>query len=122
YHSRFSSNERVEIWNKVRDGKYKIIIGPRSALWLPFQQLGCLIVDEEHDSSYKQYEPAPRFHARDAAIYLATLHKAKVLLGSATPSLESYHNTQMGKYGIVTLKERYNGVSMPEIQLVSAKN
>src|SRR5690606_22780929 len=92
YHSRFSNNERVEIWNKVKENKYKVILGPRSALWLPFQQLAYIIVDEEHESSYKQYEPAPRFHARDAAIYLATLHKARVLLGTATPSLESSYN------------------------------
>lgn len=122
YHSRFSNNERVEIWNKVKDGKYKAVIGPRSALWLPFQDLNYIIVDEEHDSSYKQYEPAPRFHARDAAIYLATLHQAKVLLGSATPSLESSANAQQGKYAYVQLKQRYRGVSLPEIEVVSAKN
>lgn len=122
YHSRFSNNERVEIWNKVKDGKYKVIVGPRSALWLPFQELSYIIVDEEHDSSYKQYEPAPRFHARDAAIYLASLHNAKVLLGSATPSIESANNAQLGKYTYVQLKERYRGVAMPEIELVSAKN
>jgi primosomal protein N' (replication factor Y) len=122
YHSRFSNNERVEIWNKVKDGKYKAVIGPRSALWLPFQDLNYIIVDEEHDSSYKQYEPAPRFHARDAAIYLATLHQAKVLLGSATPSLESSTNAQQGKYAYIQLKQRYRGVSLPEIEIVSAKN
>jgi primosomal protein N' (replication factor Y) (superfamily II helicase) len=122
YHSRFSNNERVEIWNKVKNGKYKAVIGPRSALWLPFQSLNYIIVDEEHDSSYKQYDPAPRFHARDAAIYLAILHGAKVLLGSATPSLESATNAQQGKYAYVQLKERYRGVSLPEIEIVSAKN
>jgi primosomal protein N' (replication factor Y) len=122
YHSRFSNNERVEIWNKVKEGKYKVVIGPRSALWLPFRELGYIIVDEEHDPSYKQYDPAPRFHARDAAIYLASLHGAKVLLGSATPSLESAHNAQQAKYTYVQLKQRYRGVSMPEIAIVSAKN
>lgn len=122
YHSRFSNNERVEIWNKVKDGKYKVVLGPRSALWLPFNELGCIIVDEEHDTSYKQYEPAPRFHARDAAIYLAALHKAKVLLGSATPSIESTYNAQQKKYAYVSLKQRYRGVSLPAIETVSARN
>lgn len=122
YHSRFTNNERVEIWNKVKEGKYKAIIGPRSALWLPFQNLSAIIVDEEHDSSFKQYEPAPRFHARDAAIYLSTLHNAKVLLGSATPSLESATNAQRGKYTYVQLNQRYRGVAMPNIDVVSAKN
>jgi primosomal protein N' (replication factor Y) len=122
YHSRFTNNERVEIWNKVKEGKYKAIIGPRSAVWLPFQQLETIIVDEEHDNSYKQYEPSPRFHARDAAIYLSTLHNAKVLLGSATPSLESAYNAQKGKYGYIQLNQRYMGVAMPVIEVVSAKN
>jgi primosomal protein N' (replication factor Y) len=122
YHSRFTNNERVEIWNKVKEGKYKAVIGPRSALWLPFRDISHIIVDEEHDPSYKQYEPAPRFHARDAAIYLASLHGAKVLLGSATPSLESTTNAQQGKYAYVQLKQRYRGVSLPDIEVVSAKN
>ncbi|WP_118974484.1 replication restart helicase PriA [Taibaiella koreensis] len=122
YHSRFTNNERVEIWNKVKEGKFKAIIGPRSALWLPFKDLGYIIVDEEHDPSYKQYDPAPRFHARDAAVYLAGLHKAKVLLGSATPSLESTANAQQGKYAYVQLKQRYRGISLPDIEIVSAKN
>lgn len=122
YHSRFSNNERVEIWNKVKEGKYKAVVGPRSALWLPFRELGYIIVDEEHDPSYKQQEPAPRFHARDAAIYLAALHNAKVLLGSATPSLESAANAQQGKYAYIQLNNRYRGVSMPVIQVVNAKN
>jgi primosomal protein N' (replication factor Y) len=122
YHSRFSDNERVEIWRKVRDGRYKVILGARSALWLPFGDLQYIIVDEEHEPSYKQFEPAPRFHARDAAIYLASLHGAKVLLGSATPSLESSYNAQMGKYHYVPLKERYRNVAMPEVQIVPSKN
>lgn len=122
YHSRFSDNERVEIWNKVKEGKYKVVLGARSALWLPFRNLQYVIVDEEHETSYKQYEPAPRFHARDAAIYLASLHNANVLLGSATPSLESAYNAQQGKYSYVALKGRYNNVSMPGVEVVSAKN
>lgn len=122
YHSRFTNNERVEIWNKVKEGKYKAVIGPRSALWLPFTDLAYIIVDEEHDTSYKQYDPAPRFHARDAAVYLAALHGAKVLLGSATPSLESTFNVQQGKYAYAQLKHRYRGVSLPDIEVVPAKN
>jgi len=122
YHSRFSNNERVEIWEKVKKEQYKIILGARSAIWLPYKNLGLIIVDEEHDSSYKQYEPSPRFNARDAAIYLSSLHHAKVVLGSATPSIESTWNAQNKKYGYVRLSTRYLGVSMPEIELVSAKN
>ncbi|OSZ82988.1 primosomal protein N' [Chitinophagaceae bacterium IBVUCB1] len=120
YHSRFSNNERVEIWEKVRLGKYKVVIGPRSALWLPYQQLGLIIADEEHDGSYKQKDPAPRFHARDAAIYLASLHKAKTILGSATPSVESLYNARQGKYAYVRLQERYMGVNMPSIGMINA--
>lgn len=122
YHSRFSNNERVEIWEKVRKGDYKIIVGPRSALWLPYNQVGLIIADEEHDGSYKQKDPAPRFNARDAAIYLAALHHAKVILGSATPSLESLFNAHQGKYAYVLLKERYLGVGMPIIELINAKS
>lgn len=117
YHSKFSENERVEIWNNVlsethADGfekkeQYKIILGPRSAMFLPYKNLGLIIIDEEHDYSYKQHDPAPRYHARDTSIYLATLHNAKVLLGSGTPSLESYNNAIKGKYGFVELKERF---------------
>lgn len=122
YHSKYSNNERIEIWKKVAAAKYKVIIGPRSALWLPFQDLGLIIVDEEHDGSYKQQEPSPKFHARDVAIYLAQLHQAKVLLGTATPSIESAYNVQKGKFGFVALNERFMGVSLPEIQTVNAKN
>jgi len=122
YHSRFNNNERVEIWNKVKNGSYKVILGPRSALWLPFQNLEHIIVDEEHDTSYKQQDPAPRFQARDAAIYLARLHSAKVLLGSATPSIESLYNVQLKKYGYAALQQRYQNVASPEIEIVSAKN
>lgn len=122
YHSRFSNNERVEVWKKVSTHQYKIILGARSAVWLPFQNLGLIIVDEEHDSSYKQFEPAPRFNARDLVIYMAHLFKSKVLLGSATPSIESTRNAETGKYGYVRLNERYQNVSMPKIEIVSAKN
>jgi primosomal protein N' (replication factor Y) len=121
YHSKFSNNERVEIWNKVSSQAYKLIVGARSAVWLPFQQLGLVIVDEEHDGSYKQQEPAPRFHGRDAAIYLAQLHKAKVILGSATPSMESLYNAHQKKYGYVQLMERYQGLAMPTIEIVDAR-
>ncbi len=122
YHSHFSNNERVEIWEKVRKGAYKVVLGPRSALWLPYSDLGLIIVDEEHDGSYKQKDPAPRFHARDAAIYLASLFDAKVILGSATPSVESLYNVQHNKYAYVALKDRYMGVKMPVIEIINAKS
>jgi len=122
YHSRFTNNERVEIWEKVLNGTYKVVVGPRSAMWLPFDRLGVIIADEEHDPSYKQRDPAPRFHARDAAIYLASLHKAKVILGSATPSVESLYNVQQGKYAHVLLSERYKGVKLPSIEIINAKS
>ncbi|SHK80234.1 replication restart DNA helicase PriA [Chitinophaga jiangningensis] len=121
YHSRFNNNERVEIWNKVKNGELQIVLGARSSLLLPFRDLGLIILDEEHDPSYKQQDPAPRYHARDAAIYYAGLFKAKVLLGSATPSLESYYNAQQGKYGLVELSERYGGVEMPAMDIVDIK-
>ena len=125
YHSRFSKEERVEIWNKVKDvdkeKRYQIIIGSRASLFLPFLELGLIIIDEEHDGGYKQREPAPRYNARDAAIYLATLHKSKVLLGSATPSLETYFNTQIEKYGYVSLNERYLNTPMPRIEIANMK-
>ncbi|BAV05259.1 replication restart DNA helicase PriA [Filimonas lacunae] len=121
YHSKFNPNERVEIWNKVKSGEARIVLGARSAVFLPFRDLGLIIADEEHDSSYKQQEPAPRYHARDAAIYYASLFQAKVLLGSATPSIESYTNAQQGKYGLVQLMERYGNVAMPQIEIVDVK-
>lgn len=117
WHYKFSDFERVEIWNKIRQEKFRIIIGTRSSVFLPFQNLGLVIVDEEHDQSYKQMDPSPRYHARDAAIILANLHGAKVLLGTATPSIESYYNTHQQKYGLVEMKERYAGMQMPEIIL-----
>jgi primosomal protein N' (replication factor Y) len=119
YHSRFNDNERVEVWNKVLKNEYKIILGARSSVFLPFAQLGLVIIDEEHETSYKQFDPAPRYNARDAAIYLAGMHKAKVLLGSATPSFESYFNARTRKYGLAELTERYGGVKMPQIDVVS---
>ncbi|WP_233589181.1 replication restart helicase PriA [Gynurincola endophyticus] len=121
YHSKFSQNERVEIWKKIKQGKLKVVVGARSALFLPFNNIGLIVVDEEHDSSYKQQDPAPRYNARDSAIFLAGLFNAKVLLGSATPSVESYYNGQQGKYGLVSLLERFGGVEMPVIQIVDTK-
>ncbi len=121
YHSKFNPNERVEIWNKIKSGETKAVVGARSSLFLPFKDLGLIIADEEHDASYKQQEPAPRYHARDAAVYYASLFNAKVLLGSATPSIESYYNAVQSKYGLVELNERYGDVAMPQIELVDLK-
>ena len=121
YHSKFSQNERVEIWNKVKSGELKVILGARSSVFLPYTDLGMIICDEEHDSSYKQQEPAPRYHGRDAAIYLATLFHSKVILGSATPSLESYYNATKGKYGLVELMERYGDVQLPSVEVIDTK-
>ncbi len=118
YHSKFNPNERVEIWNKVKSGETKIVLGARSSLFLPFKDLGLVITDEEQDASYKQQDPAPRYHARDAAIYYASLFNAKVLLGSATPSIESYFNCEQKKYGAVWLAERYGQVELPLIDMV----
>ncbi|MEZ4852644.1 primosomal protein N' [Flavobacterium sp.] len=124
FHSKYSNNERVEVWNQVLENseKAKVVIGVRSALFLPFSNLGLIVIDEEHEATYKQQEPAPRYHARDAAIVLAKQHQAKVLLGSATPSLESFYNTTIHKYGITTLTERYGNVVLPEIVLVDLKD
>lgn len=130
YHSRFNENERVEIWNKVlnagnsgevRKDSYDIILGARSAVFLPFSNLGLVIVDEEHDSSFKQYEPSPRYNGRDAALFLAHLHGAKTILGTATPSIESYYNCQEGKYALVEMTERYRNMEMPEITVVNLR-
>ncbi len=127
YHSRYNQNEKVEIWQKVLKGNplsqndHQIVIGPRSALFLPFCNLGLIIVDEEHDNSFKQFDPAPRYNARDAAIVLAGIHQSKVLLGSATPAYESYFNAKAGKYGFAELTERYGGVQMPKIEIVSLR-
>ncbi len=144
YHSKFNENERVEVWKNVLEAgvqspkskvqssdsevnsqlithNYKLIVGARSALFLPYSNLGLVIVDEEHDTSYKQYDPAPRYNARDAAIYLAHIHKAKTVLGSATPCLESYYNAQEGKYGLVEINQRFGSVQMPEILIADVK-
>ncbi len=134
FHSKYSNNERVEVWNQVLQNseKAKIVIGARSALFLPFSNLGLLIVDEEHEQTFKQQDPSPRYHARDAAIVLAQSHQAtrgkaelggaKVLLGSATPSIETFFNAQSEKFGWVTLKERFGNVAMPEVELVDLKD
>jgi len=123
FHSKYSMNERVEVWNNVLENKEKaqLILGARSSMFLPFSNLGLVIVDEEHEPSFKQYDLAPRYHARDAAIVLANKHKAKVLLGSATPSIETYYNALQGKYGFVELNRRYGDVHLPEIELVNIK-
>ncbi|HJP62573.1 MAG TPA: primosomal protein N', partial [Mucilaginibacter sp.] len=119
YHSRFNDNERVEVWQKVLNHEYKVILGARSSVFLPFADLGMIIVDEEHETSYKQFDPAPRYNARDAAIYLANTYHGKVLLGSATPSFESYYNARMHKYGFAELAERFGGVELPKTEVVS---
>ena len=123
FHSRYTVNERVEVWNNLLEKKEKtgVILGARSSVLLPFDKLGLIIVDEEHDSSYKQFDPAPRYQARDTAIMMGHLHGARVLLGSATPSIESYSNAREGKYGLVELQERYGQVLLPEIELVDIK-
>ncbi|MCF6353360.1 MAG: primosomal protein N' [Cyclobacteriaceae bacterium] len=115
YHSRFSDNERVEVWQGVQTGKYNFVIGVRSSLFLPFDNLGLIIIDEEHEPSYKQMDPSPRYHARDSALVLAVIHHAKVLMGSGTPSIESYYHAQQGKYGLVLLTKRYGDSILPEI-------
>ena len=123
FHSKYSMNERVEVWNNVLENKSKaqIILGARSSIFLPFKNLGLIVVDEEHESSYKQFEPSPRYNARDAAIILSQLHQGKILLGSATPSLESYFNARENKYGFVELKRRFGEIQLPAIQLVDIK-
>ena len=118
YHSKFSDNERVEVWNGVLSGKFPLVVGVRSSVFLPFNDLGLIIVDEEHENSYKQYDPAPRYNARDVAIYLAYKQHSRILLGSATPSIESYHNAIQGKYKLVSMKERYGDATLPKVQMV----
>lgn len=117
YHSKYSDNERVEVWNGVLSGRFSFVVGVRSSIFLPFDSLGMIIVDEEHEPSYKQFDPAPRFHARDAAIMLSYFHQARTLLGSATPSFESYFNASQGKYGYVEINHRFGDASMPEYHL-----
>lgn len=127
YHSRFNESERVEVWNKTLSyngtpgSGYEILLGARSALFMPFTRLGLVIVDEEHETSFKQYEPAPRYHARDAAIYLASLFKAKTLLGSATPSFESYFNAHSGKFGLTLMNQRFADMPMPTVEVLNLK-
>lgn len=121
YHSRFNEQERAELWQKVNQGELRMVLGARSAIFLPFQELGLVIIDEEHDASYKQDDPAPRYHARDAAIMLAQQQGARVLLGSATPAIESYYLARSGRYGYVRLDERYGGIQMPEIRLADIR-
>ncbi|GAA4956844.1 replication restart helicase PriA [Algibacter aquimarinus] len=124
FHSKYSTHERVEVWNNVlhNSAKAKIVLGARSSIFLPFSDLGLIIVDEEHEQSFKQFDPAPRYHARDTAVVLANMHQAKILLGSATPSLESYFNAKQNKYGFVEITRRYNNVLMPDIELVDIKD
>ena len=123
YHSKYSDAERVEIWNKqLSDTPYDVILGARSAVFLPFTNLGLVIIDEEHETSFKQQDPAPRYHARSAAIVLAGMYGAKTLLGTATPSMESYYNAQQGKYGLVELKKRFAGIELPEIKVIDIKD
>lgn len=126
YHSRFSPSQRAEVWSRAfsddPERRLDVLLGARSALFLPFRDLGLVIVDEEHDGSYKQYEPAPRYNCRDSAIYLASLWKARTVLGSATPSIESYHNAMTGKYALVEMKHRYGGLKLPEVLCVDMKD
>jgi primosomal protein N' (replication factor Y) len=123
FHSKYSMNERVEVWNNVLENKTKarIILGARSSIFLPFSNLGLIVVDEEHETSYKQFEPSPRYNARDAAVVLAKLHNAKILLGSATPALETYFNAEQKKYGFVELNRRFGNVKLPKIELIDLK-
>tara|TARA_R110002050_G_scaffold74772_6_gene160376 strand:+ start:157214 stop:159622 length:2409 start_codon:yes stop_codon:yes gene_type:complete len=124
FHSKYSTHERVEVWNNVLDhsAKAKIVLGARSSIFLPFDNLGLIIVDEEHEQSFKQFDPAPRYHARDTAVVMAYMHEAKILLGSATPSLESYFNAKQNKYGFIELMHRFNDVLMPDVELVDIKD
>jgi primosomal protein N' (replication factor Y) len=125
YHSRFNDQEKVEIWRRVADGNpntgYRLILGVRSSLFLPFSDLGLVIIDEEHDGSYKQHDPSPRYHARDTAIMLAGFHKAKTILGSASPSIESYYNALNGKYGLAEITERFGLIKLPEIIVANTR-
>ena len=124
YHSKYSDAERVEIWHKqLSDSPYDVILGARSAIFLPFHRLGLVIIDEEHEQSFKQQDPAPRYHARSAAIVLAQMYpNAKTLLGTATPSMESYYNAKQGKYGLVELTRRYKDIQLPEVEIVDIKD
>lgn len=123
YHSKFNDNERAETWqNLLKKDECQIVLGARSAIFLPFEKLGLVIVDEEHESSYKQQDPAPRYNGRNAAIVLASMHSAKTLLGTATPAIETYYNALSGRYGLATLSKRYAGIELPEIKTVNTKD
>ena len=121
YHSKFSDNERVEVWNGVLSGRFQVVVGVRSAVFLPFDNLSLIIVDEEHESSYKQYEPAPRYNAREVALMMANFQGAKTLLGSATPAVETYYQAKQGRYGLVSLSKRFGEAGMPDIELVDTR-
>lgn len=121
YHSKFNNRERIEIWDKVKKGTVNVVVGARSSLFLPFKNLKLVIVDEEQDGSFKQQDPAPRYNARDAAIYYASIFQAKVILGSATPSVESFYNAQSGKFGLVKIRERFGGALLPKIEIIDLK-
>lgn len=121
YHSRFNANERVEIWTKTLKGEYDVVLGARSAIFLPFKSLGIIVVDEEHENSYKQSDPTPRYHARDSAVFLASVHRCKIILGSATPSLESYNNVERNRYAYVEMLTRFGEIQMPELILSDLK-
>ncbi|GAA4346891.1 primosomal protein N' [Hymenobacter saemangeumensis] len=121
YHSKFSDNERVEVWNGVLSGRFQVVIGVRSAVFLPFDDLSLIIVDEEHESSYKQYDPAPRYNAREVALMMGNFQGAKTLLGSATPAVETYYQAQQGRYGLVSLTKRFGEAGMPEIELIDTR-
>ncbi|RZK33576.1 MAG: primosomal protein N', partial [Hymenobacter sp.] len=121
YHSKFSDNERVEVWNGVLSGRFQVVVGVRSAVFLPFDSLSLLIVDEEHESSYKQYDPAPRYNAREVALMIGNFQGAKVLLGSATPAVETFYMARQGRYGLVSLSKRFGEAGMPEIELIDTR-
>ena len=119
YHSKFSDTERVEVWENIQQGRFKVIVGVRSSIFLPFNDLGLIIVDEEHDSSYKQFDPAPRYNAKDCAIVLAKLHHSNILLGTATPSIESYYHAKHQKYELIELNKRFGEAHLPEIKIIN---
>ncbi|SNR40481.1 replication restart helicase PriA [Hymenobacter mucosus] len=121
YHSKFSDNERVEVWNGVLSGRFQVVIGVRSSVFLPFENLSLVIVDEEHESSYKQYDPTPRYNAREVALMMANFQGAKTLLGSATPSVETFYQTRTGRYGLVSLTKRFGEAGLPEVELVDTR-
>ncbi|TYZ08671.1 primosomal protein N' [Hymenobacter lutimineralis] len=121
YHSKFSDNERVEVWNGVLSGRFQVVVGVRSSVFLPFDNLALIIVDEEHESSYKQYDPAPRYNAREVALMMANFQGARTLLGSATPAVETYYQTRTGRYGLVSLTKRFGEAGLPEIELVDTR-